>query len=94
MEFGAISHLIRIVQNSNFGSKECVFYMDSEEVVRFLMKINFGIDIGHALVDVQMKELIRLPNFHFKFINRCLNLGADDLDKRGRDRASIIQGWF
>lgn len=93
-ELCVVSHLIHIVKNSAFSSKECIFYTDSEEAVRFIMKIKMGVEVERSLVDVQTKELVRLPNFHFKFINRCLNLGADDLAKRGSDRVFIIQGWF
>lgn len=38
-ELNAILHLISIVKHSSFSGKECVFYLDSDEVVRFLMKI-------------------------------------------------------
>lgn len=50
--------------------------------------------VDYSLVDAKSIELIGYPNFHFKLISRRLNLGADDLAKRGRDRVSIIQGWF
>lgn len=83
-----------MVKDSRYCNKECIFYMDSEEALRVLMKIKMRVEADKILVDYLMKEVITSPNFHYKHVNRCLNIGADGLAKKGHDIESNIQGWF
>lgn len=93
-EVSAVLHLIRVLENSRFSKDDCVIYLDSEEVLQLVSKAKSGYEVDNCLVEPYSCALIRKPNIHFKHVSRRLNLGADDLAKQGKERKSLVQGWF
>lgn len=63
-------------------------------MVNFVLKIKVGNGSANELIDDNVINIIKQPNFSFKHVARRLNMGANDLAKQGCHKNHIIQGWF
>lgn len=89
-----VKHLIVSFASFKWSTEDCVFFTNGDEVLNIIVKVKLGLDGDSFLIDLELRDSIRKPNFYFKHISGRLNLGADDLVNQGRARTRIIQGWF
>lgn len=58
------------------------------------MRIKAGLDIDNFWLNHSDKETLRKLNITLRHVSRCMNAGANDLAKQGKNRRVLIQGWF
>ncbi|KAK1366239.1 hypothetical protein POM88_041800 [Heracleum sosnowskyi] len=93
VELQAVVYLVKAINVSTFSFESCLIYLDSEEVVKYIMKIKAGFPFKNLLEDESWVNIVRKSNLFFNYVRKGLNCGADDLAKQGCDRGYFIQGW-